>query len=539
MKRIISCVHPKGNFIYGIYRPSYHVANMRPSTCLDILGSDQLDKTIDNTQNYPTANIKVETADWIFEVPNPFPFKGRTFINKKWADATAQAPEKIRLPPQQKVSLSETLRSNNVDENLITRLPTPLLFGLATTSTDPEDCIILAKISCEFVELKDGILGLRYRSDTDGSHRPVIHNHDLFEAVANNPALPDKYKIAMLIRPGAQGGSEITGAWNSDRDGNRSRVYEYLRRNSYIAGGHYAANMSDHAVRYATNTLQAEDIKGLRHLYYQRTYVRLAEEFQVILPTEKQTLTAEELDKLRLEILAETNSASVCPATLWGWNYGFDFSPTGYRLHASHQQIHQQYSLVPDSISQLDGGLQSSNEPFPTFSCGDLITQTIDDYREHYQSDFFKDYLTAIHNNRRMDGKDYLPKSLEVWNDGRVMLFVPKAQTSQWELQIMTLPDREEKLAGNILECDMHMRHSLDTAILKAQQALAGLGVRMVTSIEYPKRIEGTNFSRQPLLYALLPRLPQAPGAFTEAQLRFITGHYPEDFAAACRRQLT
>jgi len=40
------------------------------------------------------------------------------------------------------------------------------------------------------------------------------------------------------------------------------------------------------------------------------------------------------------------------------------------------------------------------------------------------------------------------------------------------------------------------------------------------------------------LLYAFLPRLPESPGAFSEAQLRWINGHYPEDFAAACRRRL-
>ena len=27
-------------------------------------------------------------------------------------------------------------------------------------------------------------------------------------------------------------------------------------------------------------------------------------------------------------------------------------------------------------------------------------------------------------------------------------------------------------------------------------------------------------------------------GAFSEAQMRFINGHYPEDFALACRTQL-
>jgi len=34
-------------------------------------------------------------------------------------------------------------------------------------------------------------------------------------------------------------------------------------------------------------------------------------------------------------------------------------------------------------------------------------------------------------------------------------------------------------------------------------------------------------------------KLPESPGAFTEAQLRWINGHYPEDFAAACRSRLS
>jgi hypothetical protein len=101
----------------------------------------------------------------------------------------------------------------------------------------------------------------------------------------------------------------------------------------------------------------------------------------------------------------------------------------------------------------------------------------------------------------------------------------------------MTLPDGQGKVAGNIVECDAALRRSLDLGLLTAQRVLAGLGARMVTSIEYGKRISvGDN--NQPLLYALLPRLPESPGAFSEAQLRFINGHYPEDFAAACRAQL-
>ncbi len=89
-----------------------------------------------------------------------------------------------------------------------------------------------------------------------------------------------------------------------------------------------------------------------------------------------------------------------------------------------------------------------------------------------------------------------------------------------------------------IFEANSSQRQSLDTGILMAQKALARLGAKMVTAIEYSKRPGKNNTLHQPLLYAFLPRLPKSPGAFSEAQLRFINGHYPEDFAKVCRKQL-
>ena len=89
---------------------------------------------------------------------------------------------------------------------------------------------------------------------------------------------------------------------------------------------------------------------------------------------------------------------------------------------------------------------------------------------------------------------------------------------------------------GNILEADLATRRALDEGMLIAMRILTGLGARMITSIEYPKRFGATTDQR--LLYSFLPKLPYAPGAFSEAQLRFICGHYPEDFARACRMKL-
>jgi hypothetical protein len=225
-------------------------------------------------------------------------------------------------------------------------------------------------------------------------------------------------------------------------------------------------------------------------------------------------------------------------ATLWGWNFGFDFAPSLYRLHASHQQVHHQYAMVPASVTIYNEGSEHPVGQLPSYCCGDLLAELIDDYRQVHESDFFTDYRAAIAANGRMDGRLDLAASLVVWNDSNCMLFVPKAQTSQWELQLMTLPNVGGNLPGNIVECDQAVRRSIDTGILMAQKALAGLGAKMVTSIEYAKRLGKRSDLQQPLLYAFLPRLPESPGAFSEAQLRFINGHYPEDFAAACRNQL-
>jgi len=534
MKRIQTCIVPDGKFQYGIHKPAYTVTNLRPDTKVESLGLTEENELVKNLRNYPSENVEVTGADWIFEIPNPFPFKGRTYIDKEWADASARNLERIQIPQPDHVSLSDTLQQNKIDDSLFENLPAPLLLALATCSTDPQDLKKLAELSCEIIKDAEKPTGLRYKEDTSGGLRPIIHNHALFEAVANNPHLPDNYKIIMVIRPGAQGGSEIVGEWPRDE---HSHVFEYLRRNSYIPGGHYAANMADDAIRYSIDALSTDDIHGLRHLYYQRSYVRLASELNLQLPTTKAALTEQELETLRISIISTAKEKGISLATLWGWNFGFDFAPSYYRLHASHQQIHQQYAMVPDQVESYYHGTQKQIGQMSSYCCGDLVAELIKQYRLENGSDFFEDYRGAIASNRRMDDRTDLESSLVIWSDEKVMLFVPKAQTSQWELQLMTLPAEDGSLAGNIFECDSRMRRSLDTGILIAQKALAGIGAKMVTSIEYSKRLNEEPL-HQPLLYAFLPRLPESPGAFSEAQLRFINGHYPEDFATVCRRNV-
>jgi hypothetical protein len=193
--------------------------------------------------------------------------------------------------------------------------------------------------------------------------------------------------------------------------------------------------------------------------------------------------------------------------------------------------------MIPKQVDTYSGNPDSPLGTMPAYCCGDMITRVIEDYHVFCQRNFFDDYLLAISSNQRMDGRSDRENDLIVWQNEQVMLFVPKAQTSQWELQLMAKKDPEGKFPGNILETNEQVRTSLDTGILKAQKVLAAMGARMVTTIEYSKRLSRDDVS-QPLIYAFLPRLPESPGAFSEAQLRFINGHYPEDFAIVCRRHL-
>ncbi len=541
MKTVDTCVTPNGSFQYGIHKPSYNVTNLRGNTKIHPLGcyveNNQSEKTeiVDNRRNYPLEDIEVKSSDWIFEIPNAFGFRGRTFIDKEWADSAAQNPDKIVLKENDPVSFTNLLAQEGIDPYFLEKLPPSLHLALATSSTDQKDLITLAHLSCDIIMADAKPTGLSYIKDINKGYRPSIHNHALFEAVANNPYLPDSYKIVMVIRPGAQGGSEIVGEFSEKKD---THVYEYLRRNSYIPGGHYAANMADDAIRYSIKDLLPTDIRGLRHLYYQRSYVRMAEQIGLKIPGKRETLSEQDLEHLRLGILKLLGHLDYSPATLWGWNFGFDFAPSLYRLHASHQQIHQQYAMIPDRVDRYEKGCHSQSGELLPYSLGDQVSIQIENYKQRHQRDFFTDYLSAIRTNTRMDERIDLGDSLIIWEDEHSLVFVPKAQTSQWELQLMTLPNKKRQSPGNIFECDLATRKSIDAGILAAQKALSGLGAKMVTSIEYSKRINTKSPINQPLLYAFLPRLPESPGAFSEAQLRFINGHYPEDFAAVCRNRL-
>lgn len=530
MNRFYGGVAPEGRFVVGLHRPAYRVANLRENDGVDALGIDGEGRLYCNQANFPENDVVVARAGRVYEIPNPFPFRGVTYIAGKWADRTAGRPEKIMLPAPPAVSLKEALgkwAGEGDSDALIALLPEPLQLALAVSSTDPGDLVRLAKISCDlwFDGVSGRPRGLYFIRDDNGALRPKINNEKLFEAVANNPGLPDDYKRAMVLRPGAQGGSEITGEWSGGETA--GHVFEYLRQNSYIPWGHYAANMADDAVRYRINHLAPDDVRGMRHLYYQRSFVRLAQMLGLDLPERRRTLSERALEQLRLRIMeaiaaGENTQSLFFDATVWGWNFGFDYAPSRYRLHASHQQVHQQYALSPATVETLD------ERQIPSYCSGDLVAAFIRDYYQQTGRRFFEAYLEAIETNTRTDGGPG-EHSLVVYRDERVILFVPKAQTSQWELQLMTV-----KPVAHILAADTPTRQSLDKAIHTAVSVLAGLGARMITTIEYSGRISSA-VTGQRLVYCFLPRLPESPGAFSESQLRWINGHYPEDFATACR----
>lgn len=528
----ITSITPEGRFLVGRHSPSYRVANLRERTYLCDLGIGPDETTaLTNAANFPGEDVTVAKARPIYEIRNAFPFRGCSYIDSGWADARVADPGMIRIHPPPAVSLKAALGGQYAPaaiKSLIQQLPISLRYTLAQTATDPEELIWLAESCCRLVYDRNGNpSGLRYIGQNDRM-RADIDDFELFETIANNSSLPDAYKEVMVLRPGVQGNSEIVG----DFQNGATEVFEYLRGNSYIPWGHYAANCAHTAIRYRIADLSAADMEGMRHLYYQRIYTVVAEHLGIGHSIRGRRLTAEELEDLRREIvtaIAGKANASDGLATLWGWNFGYDFSGSGYRLHASHQMIHQQYALVPQEVAGVHG------ESIPAFACGDLVADVVERYRQLHQSDFFADYLRSLANNTRTDGGKG-EHSLVVWQDAHVMLFVPKAQVSQWELQLMVTADSPAGPIGNVIEANSAVRQSLDAGMLKAQQVLARLGATMVTSIEYSKRIGMNNGQR--LLYAFLPKLPWSMGAFSEAQGRYILGHYPEDFAAACRRQL-
>ncbi len=585
---IRTCVSSEGRFVVGMHKPCFQVENLREHNYISCIGALADGCEIRNNINFPDRNINAEEADIIYEIPNAFSFRGTTYINSAWADRNADNPEKISLPARPKVNFSENLTqwlktkglSRKNAEDIFEIMPQPLLIALADTSSNPEELAALARMSCSFIFKKDKRTpcGLIFKKDRNNRLHPAIKNHELFEITANNKYLPDDYKKVMVLKPGVQGASEITGEWAKPLASGSSHVFEYLRKNSYIPWGHFAANTADDTIRYRIKDLCLNDMKGMRHLYYQRTFARLAEQLNIQLPCSGKMFSEDQLENLRLavieSILRGSGEKLFFNGSLWGWNFGFGYAQSGYRLHASHQQIHQQYAMIPRNVphSASDKFTMSDHTPahassgtyehiipartpdytsssaikeaatssgndnnpsgstIPSYACGDMVAEFIEDYKQTTNKKFFTNYIKAIKSNTRTDLNPMGPSDLIIFEDENILLFVPKAQTSQWELQLMAIKEG----CGNILEADSSMRESIDKGIFTALGLLESMGARMVTSMEFSKRFDSKSRGQR-LFYSFMPKIPQSPGAFSEAQLRWINGHYPEDFAVACR----
>jgi hypothetical protein len=530
-----TCVAPDGRFRVGRHQPAFEVVNLRKNDFISRLGHLPDGTPVWNHANFPETDIQEKAADLIYEIPNPLPFRGTTFINSAWADPKAGHPEKIRIAAPSPCSLFDDLEAfqpNMAEDDkirLLTALPHPLKLALAQVSSDPQELRALAGHACALVfdPGSDIPRGMGFKTDRQGNPVPDIRFPDLFDILVNNPFLPDAYKTAMVLRPGIQGNSEIIGEYTSGP----THVFEYLRRNSYIPWGHFAANMAHDTIRYRARDLTLHDIRGLRHLYYQRVYCRVARQLKLPLPEHRTMLSVPDLETLRKAIIKvlENGGGSKLAfnGALWGWNFGFGSAASGHRLHASHQMIHQQNALIPRQVTDDTG------EALPCFSCGDLVSDFIQAFEKIHDRPFFDAYIGAMTNNGRTDGNLKEEASLIIHEDDHVILFVPKAQVSEWELQVMT-----RSRVPHVLAADTAVRDALDLAILKAVQLLETLGAQMVTGIELSARFDAS-VPDQHMIYSFMPRMPYAPPTFSEAQLRWISGVYPEDLARTCRNILT
>ena len=107
--KLRTCVSPEGKFIYGIHKPRFTVANMRENDFLGVLGLDTADRPVRNFQNFPEGDVMEPEGVWIYEIPNPFPFRGATYIDRNWAEAKAADPLMIELSRPVSTSMSSFL----------------------------------------------------------------------------------------------------------------------------------------------------------------------------------------------------------------------------------------------------------------------------------------------------------------------------------------------------------------------------------------------------------------------------------------------
>ena len=99
-----SSVTPEGIFCVGVHAPSYHVLNKRECNYPITLGGDEEDAPVSNSGNFKDGTIEIEDARAIYEIRNPFPFRGCTYI-----DSGLLKP----VQPDQRVFLSACIQRNH------------------------------------------------------------------------------------------------------------------------------------------------------------------------------------------------------------------------------------------------------------------------------------------------------------------------------------------------------------------------------------------------------------------------------------------
>ena len=107
--KLRTCVSPEGKFTYGIHKPSFKAANLRENDLVQVMGLDSAGEPVDNRPNFPDGDVEELQGGWIYEIPNPFPFRGTTYIDKSWAAAKADDPMSIRLLEPPPTSMTDFL----------------------------------------------------------------------------------------------------------------------------------------------------------------------------------------------------------------------------------------------------------------------------------------------------------------------------------------------------------------------------------------------------------------------------------------------
>ena len=93
--KLHTCVRPGGHFAFSIHKPHFSVRNLRQNDQIVPLGSLG-ENHLFNSRNFPETDIEVEKSDWVYEIANPFSFKGTTFINSAWADSSCSVRSRTR-----------------------------------------------------------------------------------------------------------------------------------------------------------------------------------------------------------------------------------------------------------------------------------------------------------------------------------------------------------------------------------------------------------------------------------------------------------